>query len=494
MTIAFNTIPVNLRIPGQFIEYDNSRAVQGTPALPTKVLLIGLRTSSGSVAENVPVQVPSAADGEAFFGHGSQLAQMVEKFKAVNEYTELWAIAMDEESGGTAATGTFVFSGTATEAGNIYTYIGGERIVTAVASGDAAATVGANVVADVTEYLKTSNLPVSVAGTTTVTATCLHKGTVGNGIKLEANRGDGEATPAGLTNTVTTMGGVIAGATDPPLSGPIAVFGDTWYTHIVSALADDTNMDLLETEMDTRWGPMVQRDAHAFIGVVDTLSNTTTAGNARNSKHTTLMGGGESPTPHWIWATVTCAVDANESDPARPRQTLKLTGCVAALPGDRWTASERNTLLTDGVSTHIIGTDGTCYIERLITTYQTNAASLPDPSYLDRCTMGTLAALRYTTKLRIALRFPRHKLASDGATIPPGQPIVTPIVIKGELIALYKDTWMANGWVEAAMLDDFKKSLLVERDSSDVNRLNAIIPPDLMNQFRVFAGQIQFLL
>lgn len=489
MSISFNSIPVNLRIPGQFIEYDNSRAVQGTPAMPKKALLIGLRRSTGTVAENVPVQVPSASDAEVFFGHGSQLAQMVEKFKAANAYTELWAIAMDEEAGGVAATGTYTLAGTATEDGAIYTYIGGERIVTAVSSGDAADTVDDNVAADVTTYLTTSNLPVSAAAAASVmTVTCLHKGTCGNDIKLEINRGDGETTPAGLTNTIVAMA---SGATDPSLSGPIAVFSDEWYTTIVSALADDTNMDLLEAELLTRWGPMVMRDGHAFIGVTDTLANMTTAGNARNSQFTTLMGGGESPTPHWIWAAVAAAVDEAEPDPARPRQTLLLPGCVAALSADRLTASERNTLLTDGVATHSIGTDGSCYVERLITTYQTNALGLPDPSYLDICTMRTLAYLRYSVRSRIALRFPRHKLADDGTLIPPGQPVATPSIIRGELLALFRDEW--EGEVTEGF-EQFKTDLVVERNSSDVNRVDVKMSPDLMNQFRVLAGQIQYLL
>jgi phage tail sheath gpL-like len=489
MAISFNQIPVNLNIPGQFIEYDNSRAVQGLTTMPKKALVIGLRTSSGTVAENTPTMVPSSQSGETFFGHGSQLAQMIEAFKALNPYTELWAIAMDEEGGGVAATGTYTFSGTATEAGSIYTYIGGERIVTAVASGDAADTVDDNVAADITTYLTTSNLPVSAAAASSVvTVTCLHKGTCGNGIKLEINRGDGETTPAGLTNTVVAMA---SGATDPAMSGPIAVFSDVWYTTIVSALADDTNLDLLEAELLTRWGPMYMKDGHIFAGVTDTLSNMTTAGNARNSQFTTLFGGGLSPTPHWIWASVVAALDEAEPDPARPRQTLLIKGCVAPLAADQLTGTERNTLLTDGVSTYTIGTDGSCYVERLITTYQTNALSLPDPSYLDLCTMRTLAYLRYSLRTRIALRFPRHKLASDGTNFGPGQAIATPALIKSEILALF-GLWESEGLVED--FEQFKTDIIVERNSSDVNRVDVLLSPDLMNQFRVFAGQIQFLL
>jgi len=43
-------------------------------------------------------------------------------------------------------------------------------------------------------------------------------------------------------------------------------------------------------------------------------------------------------------------------------------------------------------------------------------------------------------------------------------------------------------------LDDFIDNLIVERDISDVNRINVLLSPDLINQFRVLAGQIQFIL
>jgi len=164
---------------------------------------------------------------------------------------------------------------------------------------------------------------------------------------------------------------------------------------------------------------------------------------------------------------------------------------VPPAPADQLTQTERNTLLSDGVSTHTVGQDGNCYVERLITTYQTNALSVPDPSYLDICTMRTLAYLRYTLRARIALRFPRHKLANDGTNFSPGQAIVTPATIKSEIFSLFL-AWEQAGLVEG--FEQFKTDIIVERDANDVNRVNVQLSPDLMNQFRVFAGQIQFLL
>ncbi|HGF6338585.1 TPA: phage major capsid protein [Escherichia coli] len=80
---------------------------------------------------------------------------------------------------------------------------------------------------------------------------------------------------------------------------------------------------------------------------------------------------------------------------------------------------------------------------------------------------------------------------SEGTRFGPGQAIVTPAVIKGELLATYRQLERA-GIVENYEL--FKQYLVVERDASDPNRLNTLFPPDYVNQLRVFAVVNQFRL
>ena len=492
MTIAFNSIPANIRTPGVYTEFDNSRAVQGSPALPNVSLIIGQRLAAGTVAEAVPTSVSSSAKGEAFFGHGSILAGMIEAYKAANPHTELWAIALDDAGGAAAAAGTYTWTGTSTEAASIFVYIAGHRIEVAIPTGTAAAAVDPLVVTAVTAYALKTNIPVVASGAVAVTTiTALNAGTLGNGVKLEVSRNDGETLPAGITVAIVQSTG---GATDPDVADAIAVLSDTWYTKIISAYADDTNHDKLEAQALTQWGPMDQRDVHTYIGAIGNQSALTALGNARNSQFTTLQGGGLSPTPAWIWASGTGAIDAAEPDPARPRQTLLLPGCIAPLPADRFTRAERDILLNDGVATFTVAQDGRCYIERLITTYQTNAISVVDVSYLDVMTMHSLAYLRYTWNVRVQLRYGRHKLADDGASFGPGQPVVTPSMLRAEAIALYLDTWVPDGVVEPAAIEQFKAEVRFERNGSDANRVDMVMPPDLMNQFMVMAGQIQFLL
>jgi phage tail sheath gpL-like len=491
MAISFNTIPAVIRTPGQFIEFDSSRAVQGLSVMPNVALIIGPRLiSAGTVAGNVLTSVASSAKAETYWGHGSIIAGMVEKFKAANPYVELWGIGVEVDSGGAPAAGAFPFTGTATAAGEVVAYIAGERIAVSVAINDTAAVVATALYNAVVAYCSSHNLPVvatnGTAGTTTITA--LSKGVLGNAIDLRLNYQVGESLPAGIACTVTAM---TAGTLSPSIATAIAAMGAQRFDTIVCAFSDDTNMDLLEADLDTRWGPMVMQDGMCFIAANGTSGALTTLGNARNSKFTTFLGGGLSPTPPWIWAAVAAAVDSGEPDPARPRQTLSLVGCKPPARGAEFTWLERNTLLSDGISTYTVTPSGDCLIERLITTYQLSPAGASDTSYLNLETMRTLAYLRYSWRAWVALRYPRYKLADDGTNFGPGQAIVTPSILRSEGIAWFKEMITA-GLAEG--LEQFKTDAIFERNSTDPDRVDMRMSPNLMNQFRVLAGQIQFLL
>jgi phage tail sheath gpL-like len=42
--------------------------------------------------------------------------------------------------------------------------------------------------------------------------------------------------------------------------------------------------------------------------------------------------------------------------------------------------------------------------------------------------------------------------------------------------------------------DQFKADLIVERSPTDANGVDVLLPPDLINQFRVFAAKLEFRL
>ncbi|HEV7286020.1 MAG TPA: phage tail sheath C-terminal domain-containing protein, partial [Kaistia sp.] len=242
-----------------------------------------------------------------------------------------------------------------------------------------------------------------------------------------------------------------------------------------------------------RWSWSRQVFGHVFSAMRGTVSALSTFGATRNDPHVTVLGYTDSPTPPWEWAAALTALAARSLriDPARPLQTLPLVGVLAAPTSSRFTLSERQILLFDGIATHFTGPDGTVRIERCITTYQTNAFGQPDPSYLDVETLATLAYIIRRMRSAITTKYPRHKLANDGTTFGAGQAIVTPKIIKAELIAQYS-AMEELGLVEN--MEAFKAALVVERDANDPNRINVLYPPDLVNQLRIFAVLAQFRL
>jgi phage tail sheath gpL-like len=334
-----------------------------------------------------------------------------------------------------------------------------------------------------------TTLPVTAAAAAgVVTLTARHKGEAGNAIDVRVNYQVGERTPKGLAVAIAAMSG---GTANPDVQAAITAIGDEQYHTVVTAYTDAANLGKIEALLAQRFGPMVQKEGHAFAAASGTHGELSTLGDSRNSPHLTIVGAGKSPTPPYVWAAVAGAVDAYEPDPARPRQTLVLPGLLPPAIPDRYTRDERNLHLHDGVSTVIVDAGGQVLIERLITTYKTNAFGVGDISYLDIETMRTIAYLRYSVRARIALKFPRHKLASDGTRFGAGQAIVTPNVIRAELVALFAQ-WEEAGLAEG--MEQFKRDLIVERNGADPNRIDAVIPPDVVNQFRVFAAQVQFRL
>ena len=83
------------------------------------------------------------------------------------------------------------------------------------------------------------------------------------------------------------------------------------------------------------------------------------------------------------------------------------------------------------------------------------------------------------------------KLGIDGGRYGPGSNVVTPSVIRAELIANYQEL-ETEGMVQDSAL--FAAGLIVEQDSSNPNRINVLWPAELMDQLRVFALLAQFRL
>ena len=157
----------------------------------------------------------------------------------------------------------------------------------------------------------------------------------------------------------------------------------------------------------------------------------------------------------------------------------------------RFTMTERNTLLYDGIATSVVSSDGTVRIERAVTTYQKNVHDQVDTAFLDSTTLATLAYVLRDLRAAITSKYGRHKLANDGTRFGAGQAIITPLIARGEIVARY------TALEELGVVENrkaFKAALIVERNATDPNRLDVLYPPDLVNQLRIFAVLAQFRL
>ncbi len=491
MAISFDNIPATLRVPWQYIEFDNTGAIRGASLKAFKVAVFGQRLTSGTIAVHTPTRVTNADQAKTFFGEGSMLHNMMKTYFRNNNFTETWVIPVNENGSGVAASGSITLGGTVTAAGTLCLYIGGKRITVGVAS----AAVLADVAEDLVDAINAvTDLPVTAAVDGSVdekvNITCRWKGPTGNSIDLRVNYNQGDETPSGLTTTLVAMA---SGATNPDMTTALSRMASEQYDVIVWPYTDATNVGLLKEEMATRWGPTVQKEGFAYSAAQDTVANLATLGNAYNTQFLSIMGLKGSPTPNY---EIAAAYGANAAfyfgiDPARPLQTLELKGVLAPSQTDRFTLTENNSLLFDGIATTYTDASGTVRIQRPISTYRKNANDADDPSYLDMTTMHTLAYLRYDFRNFLLTKYPRHKLGNDGKNYGVGQAIITPSVAKAECVARYK-LWESLGIVENS--DAFKAGLVVERNAQDTNRLDFLLTPDLMNQFMVGGIKIKFLL
>lgn len=490
MPISFNNIPSDLRVPLFYAEVDNSQANSGGSSMPR---LIVAQVNDDATAEEIGqlTLVSSLGLAKGIGGVGSMLAQMYDTWRRIDPAGEVWCLPI--KGTGVKASGTVTLTGMATAGGELNLYIGGSRVRATVAKGETPTAAAAALAAAV----NAAGLAVTaVAAVGVVTLTCKWSGLSGNDLLLQLNRlgrNNGESTPAGLTVVVAPMTG---GVGTPDVAVALASLGDEPFEFICAPWADATSLDAWKAFMDDssgRWSWAKQLYGHVYTAQRGTLGELVALSASRNDQHATIHGfEAGCPDPVWNVAAAYAARTAVfiSADPARPTQTGELSGISPAPAGERFTLTERQSLLNRGIATAYFG-GGSQRIERAITSYQFNAFGQADDSYLDSETLHQSAYVIGYLKSRVTSKYGRHKLANDGTRFGAGQAIVTPNVIRAEMIAGYYALEQL-GIVESA--EAFAANLIVERSSTNPNRLNVLYPPDLVNQLRIFALQYQFRL
>ncbi|OED63789.1 phage tail protein [Vibrio tasmaniensis ZS-17] len=283
---------------------------------------------------------------------------------------------------------------------------------------------------------------------------------------------------------------------DSDTASALAALGDVQYHHIMCSLNDSTTIRELGTFLEDRYSALEQVPGIAYLPKKGTHAELITFAPTSNCALINFLpinylgDSAEAPLSDAaaIGAWVGQIAPSLAIDPCRPLQTLKLNG-VYSLAEQEWDWAERNLFLYEGLSTYTVNSANEVLVERAVTAYTENAAGVTDNSYLDVMTPATAMYFRQKQRSLILSVYPRHKVAKDGTKFAKGQPIVTPAMFKAKLLTLYRDLEY-QGIVQD--FDGYKKSLIVELDETNKQRVNYQDSPQFVNGLIIVAGKIQF--
>lgn len=477
------------RVPGFYFALDGSKA--NTATVSRRVLLIGQQLSSVATPVGVATLSGGQSDAIAKYGAGSQLARMVTAYRQIDTSGEVWCLPLADPTAGKAAAGTITLSGTATASGTLPLYVEDQLVQVGVTSGDTAETVAAN---SVIALGAISALPVTAAASgATITLTAKNTGVTGNditlGVALLGQMG-AQSIPDGLTVTTTNLSG--GTGTQNALASVMASLGDRVYDLFIHPYTDTASLAVFKALFDNttgRWSPMEQIYGHGIAAIRGTYGEVTAAGLTLNDPHTTIMPISDSPSSPLVWAAQIGAWVATSmrDNPALPVTALALT-VLPPTDAGLFGRDERNSLLYDGLSTHTVDDSGTVLIQRLISTYQTNASGLPDDSYLGIETLMTAAVCLPDMRSYLAAQVAGYILLDDSAKIPAGAKATTAKLIGKLCVARYR--YQATQlWVQNA--DTFADNIVCQNAGNGMVKL--LMPYDFANQLWIIAGNAQFV-
>ena len=468
--VSFDNIPASIRKPGKYFEYNTKLAVRTLATNPQTVLIVAQKTAEGTAPENAPVRVFDTDMAGKLFGFGSQAARMVRAAMRAYGYVDLSVLPVADDSAGIAASGSLKLTGDATAQGVITLTVADMEVAIAAAAGDAAASLATALASAVNAE---RDMPVTAqAATGTVTLTAKNKGTLGNGIALSY-----ACTVPGITPTLAKMTG---GQKDPDITDALTAVFAADYTIYCVPWAAQAPLTILREHLDNVSGPLEQRGAIGVYASTGTLSAATTLAGQLNAGRITGAVLPGSATPAEQIAAAYAAVLASEEDPARPLNTLALTGVTVPPVASRLGRTEQEVCLKNGVTPLEYGPGDAVQIVRAISTYTVNAEGVADVSLLDITTIRTLDYVRRALRERVSLRFPREKLSTR-----------TPPKVRSELLDVLRKLEQLEIVEEVEANAD---GVVVERDVQDANRLDAKIPVDVVNGLHIFAGRIDLLL
>lgn len=391
MTISFDQIPGNLRIPGMRNEF----ALGRPPFAQSMQVLVVAPVATGATESTGTAKRPQD-DVETAYGAGSLLGTMLNLARLTRPFLDYRVLPI--ANGGTAASLALTVN-TVPPAGTWPFWVFGNdrpRQVT-ITSTDTTTTVAAKLAAAANQRV---TLPgdnkslVDIASAASAVAVCTltarNGGTMLNGTSWVSFRSRGQVSP--LEACISAV--FTAGTGAPDLAAALAGVGAGNYAWVISAYDDATSIAALDAWLETQWSPMTMRYGWAVMSAVGSQGTLASLGNAMNDRKRVIAGLKNSSEPKPFVSACFGAELAFVFDFARSITDVQifargLTGrSMKYLTGpwevdDVFTDSERNLLLFDGISP-LVPAEGAVQMERVITTFQRRASTgMEDITYLD---------------------------------------------------------------------------------------------------------------
>jgi len=377
-----------------------------------KILIVNQMASTGTATAGDLYKDVLMSDYNTLFGRRSIISNMLRTTQNVFDLAlskiRIDVIPLDDPSSGTQFEADIVFSGIATEDGELTFIIGSEndnKYVIDVSNTDTAANIATALVAAITDD---TNAPFTATlDTATVKIKSIHKGTIGNNLSIKM-----DGTVDGVTYALT----ITPGTGSPVLTNVFDVIGITRYQRIV--WSDKFDLDTVVDFLDNRFNTVNSiQDGVAIITSSDTLANLKTLGNSYNSQSLTILNGGPLQTSSTFKGSLIleisekssacfaafCAIKLTDSANLTSFITASVTSNDALggmhmasfpyfntlmlnhIPCDTnlyWTQDEQDELVDAGIS--IFGNDqnnNNVILSTTLTTYKTDVSGNPNNSF-----------------------------------------------------------------------------------------------------------------
>lgn len=459
-----NLYSINDLLPGVAYDINFGRSVRGLRGMPRRLLLVGHKLTAGNAVLGRITRAYTEAEAIALCGEGSMLIEMWRAAWANCDSSmpiDIYPAAPNGTAVAAATTLVVTNSGANVQtSGEVMLYIGGVRLGVGVTTSDTAATVAAKLIDAINAV---PSLPVTAAATATpseVKLTCRWGGLTGNQIDVRSNNHEADILPQGLTLTIPAMAG---GATNPDLSGLAAAMNGYRATEIANPFTDATNMNLVEVELEKRWGALNKQDSQMAVVVRGDAAaiNTWLAG--RNSPQVHMVPVTKDVTNPWATAAMVAAAAEQRAviDPAQPHTGVVLQGYIGPRLADHWSESEAKSFFPAGGSPLAISEDRKGSLQRMVTNYATNVSGAPDASIRELCWVKTMSYIRWFTVTEYQIKYVGFKLGVYVDQPIPGQKIMTRNLIEEIQVGIYGQL-MNAGLVQN--MDHYKSTLVVELD------------------------------